>query len=453
MTAPNVLIIDDETDAALSLVRALKTSLPDVRFHSATTEGKALEIFSETHAQVAVMDLQLDVHRGVESGFALVQKILTSDPTVRIIVLTGHSSVEHGVRALSVGAANFLEKPANIPHLTALISDALAQSDLRRAYRALNKNSPGDISSVIRGVSPKIQQVREAVVYAAQTLQSVLLLGETGTGKGLCARAIHQLGKRRQKKFVRYQPTFASADLVNSDLFGHTKGAFTGAQADRAGLISEAQGGTLFLDEVEALPVETQVSLLGALQEKRIRRVGSDLEVPVDFRLISASNADPEKAMLDGSLRRDFYHRAAYVTLTVPPLRERLEDILDLSSLVLENLRQSEQASVYEIRDDALGALRSYSWPGNVRELEACVEGGAYRAQFAGRSFIVPEDLTIGLRHSAPHTAGFHERVEAYKISLIEDALRASAGNQVQAAKILGLDRSSLRRILERKAG
>ncbi|MBN8551158.1 MAG: sigma-54-dependent Fis family transcriptional regulator [Deltaproteobacteria bacterium] len=443
-----VLIIDDDSAAALSLIKALKLSLPALHFHAASTTEKAIELFLQLRPAVVVLDLHLEVARGVESGFALEQKLLALDSTARIIVLTGHSNVEHGVRALTLGASSFLEKPADLPHLAALIRDAVSQSELRRAYLALNKERVHEISSVVCGESSAIQKVREAVSYASQTVQPVLLLGETGTGKGLCAWAIHDFGRRRAAKFVRYQPTFATPDLVNSDLFGHARGSFTGALAERRGLLLEADQGTLFLDEIEELPLETQVSLLGVLQDKRVRRVGSDSEFGVDFRLICASNEDPVRAIEASKLRKDFYHRIAHFVIEIPALRERKEDIAALSLLALSRLRERESLHVFEIEEAAMQVLQSREWPGNVRELEAVVEGAAYRAHFLGRSILCEQDFFFTQRPAESSGGGFHEKVEAYKLSLIQDALRASGGNQVHAAKALGVDRSALRRIL-----
>lgn len=443
-----VLIIDDDSGAALSLVKALKLSLPQFRFHAACTVGKALELFRNELPQAVVLDLHLEAGRGVESGFTLQREILAADAATRVIVLTGHGSLEHGVRALNSGAANFVEKPADIPHLSALLRDAIAQSDLRRAYHDLRREQSAGISSLLRGRSSVMEKLREEIARAACTSQPVLLLGETGTGKGICAQAIHAFGPRSRAKFVRYQPTFGSADLVNSDLFGHVKGSFTGAQSERRGLLLEADGGTVFLDEIEALPIETQVSLLGVLQEKRLRRLGSDSELNTDFRLVCASNEDPEQGLASGKLRKDFYHRIAHNVIRVPTLEARKEDIPELTLFILRRVREREQINIFEIEPAALERLSRRSWPGNVRELEAVVEGAVYRAHVAGRNAICPDDIAIPASVGASQAPGFRDKVEHFKRRLVDEALAAAHGNQVHAARALGIDRSSLRRIL-----
>lgn len=448
--SPKILIVDDDSDAALSLVKALKCKFSEVQFHAAGAVSMALQLFAQVKPHAVVLDLHLDEERGVESGFSLGQKFLALDPTARIIVLTGHSCAEHGVRALTLGAASFLEKPADVSHLCALLRDAVAQSELKRSFQALSREREAELSSVICGSSSVMQEVREAVVYAGQTAQAVLILGETGTGKGLCAWAIHNFGRRRGSAFVRYQPTFGTADLVNSDLFGHARGSFTGALTERRGLLAEADSGTLFLDEVEELPLETQVSLLGVIQEKRLRRVGCDTETKIDFRLISASNDDVLRGLESGKLRKDFYHRIAHFVITVPPLNQRKEDIQVLGLAALGRLREREQINVFEIDTGALGMLQDRDWPGNVRELEAVVDGAAYRASLAGRNVIEEQDFHSGSPIAARSEGGFHEKVEKYKSALVQEAMRANDGNQVHAARALGLDRSSLRRILAR---
>lgn len=447
----SVLVVDDDSDAALSLVKALKVEHPDVAFHAATSVAVARSLFEKERPNVAILDLHLEPGRGVESGFTLAQQLLSIDSTSRIIVLTGHGSVEHGVRALNLGASSFLEKPADISHLAALVRDCVAQSRIRRAHAALENSRADSVTQNLVGNSAAIRALRAQLIQLSQTMQPVLLVGETGTGKGVSALAIHKLSKRSQRKFVRYQPTFASADLVSSDLFGHAKGAFTGALEERSGLIAESDGGTLFLDEIEELPVETQVALLGVLQEKRVRRVGSDQERAVNFRLICATNADPEADLSSGKLRRDFYHRVAHAVITVPPLRSRVEDIDPLAAHILERLRDRESVNVFEIDAAALDILRSHSWPGNVRELEAVVEGAAYRAFAQGRTVMMGVDVVLpGRAEERRDALSLQDQIEEYRWKLVREALDKCGGNQVQTAKMLGLDRTSLRRIIER---
>lgn len=445
-----ILIVDDELGALKSLSRALMNDLNQVDIFLAHNLKLALELVAEHQPAVCVIDLSIDSMQGVESGFELLAEIVQRDQSARVIVLTGHGSLQYGVRALQLGAANFLEKPANIPHLAALIRDGLNQAAIKRAYQDLKESQAQELQG-LSGNSVLIEKVKQELSFAAKSRLSVLLLGETGTGKSLCASLIHANSKRAQRRFVRWQPSFASPDLVNSELFGHAKGSFTGAVTERQGLIQEADGGTLFLDEVEELPLETQVALLGVLQDRCFRAVGSNNVKQVDFRLVCACNEDPQKLIDAGKLRRDFYHRIAHLPIKIASLRERLEDLAGLAEAFLIKLRQREHLNVFSILPEVLSTLRSCSWPGNIRELEAVIEGAAFRAQFNGRTFIANEDLRLdreAVTCSADSTFG--DKVENYKYSLVREALLQSAGNQVQAAKLLGLDRSTLRRILGR---
>jgi len=447
-----LLLVDDDTEASQSLLRALRAHGIEHPADIVATPDRALELVQAAPPHVAVLDLSLVPGRGTESGLLLLQQILRAAPATRVIVLTGHGGGETGIRALTLGAANFLEKPADVPHLAALIRDGVAQSELKRDHGRLLRESRGEVAAMLCAGSAAMQPVAAAIEYAAEVNQSVLLTGETGTGKGVCARLIHQRSRRRQAPFVRYQPSCGTGDLVSSDLFGHVKGAFTGATADRRGLIEEADSGTLFLDEVDELPSEVQVALLGVLQERRFRPVGSTREVASDFRLIAASNDDLPGAIDRGKLRRDLYHRLAHLTISLPPLRERREDIPALARSIVERVSEREQIPLREITSAAMADLAGAPWPGNIRELEAVVEGGIWRAQHAGRSMVLPGDLSIG-QPGRPVAAqgGFHEQVEGFKHRLIAEALHRHGGNQVQAAKELGLDRSTMRRFLARQ--
>ena len=448
-----ILLVDDDSEATLSLARGIRAAGLVAEVRAAPDREKALAVLREFDPQAAVIDLNLNPKEGVESGFAVLREILAASRFCRVIVLTGNAGVENGVRALNSGAASFLEKPADLNHLCAIVKDCVRQSNIRRDYEALRERGERpDIGSLIIGESQAIERVKEAVLYAASNSQPVLIAGETGSGKGLCALAVHRFSSRHSGRFVRYQPNFGSADLVNSDLFGHIKGSFTGAHNDRKGLIAEANHGTLFLDEIDELPPETQVALLGVLQDRRFRALGSDKEQEINFRLVIASNRDIEECLKNGKLRKDFYHRAAHIEIRIPPLRERLEDIEVLSRFMLESLAEKEEVHVFDMEASAIERLKKHSWPGNVRELQSVVEGAAFKAQFRGGSAISVDDITIkGDMGVSPGGGGsFNDRVREFKLKLINEALVRSGGNQVRAAEDLGLDRSTMRRILAR---
>lgn len=451
--APRVLLVDDDGESTLTLTRSLRGIGFEAKFEAAGTLHQALEVAKIFNPEAAVIDLSLNPEEGVKSGFAVLAALLAHAPFCRVIVLTGHSSSEFGVEALNRGAAHFLEKPADPVHLAALLRDCVNHSRLRRNYEELRAQEARDPSVGLIGESEKMKRLKDQVRYAASNPLPVFLSGETGVGKGLCARAIHSYSSRQNARFVRYQTNFGSADLVNSDLCGHLKGAYTGALQDRRGLFAEADGGTLFLDEVDELPHETQVLLLGALQEKKFRQLGSDKEEGSDFRLLSASNRPMEEAMAAGKFRRDLFHRIAHITIVVPPLREREGDIGSLARHVLKNLQTKYQLNVFEIERAALDRLAAYSWPGNVRQLEGVVEAAAFQAQFHGRTTIFSDDLGIASAQpgSADSDRGFRRQVREFQLKLIKEALTRHQGNQARAAEDLLLDRSTLRRILSRE--
>ena len=450
----SILLIDDDLDSTHALVRSLERRGADYDFYIADTATKALEYAKEKQPEAAVVDLSLDPRLGPESGLYLLRELQRYDPSIRTLVLTGHGSTEYGIKALQSGAASFLEKPVNPDHLLALLQDAVSFSQLKRSYLDL-QSTPADLSRMT-GLSSRsacMQKVIESVAFAASNKQAVLVLGETGTGKGVISQAIHNAGAANRKApFIRYQPSYTNSDLVASELFGHVKGAFTGASEDRRGLVEDASSGTLFIDEVGEIPHETQILLLNVLQEHVFRRLGSNKEHLSNFRLIAATNRSAEELLDKEALRLDFYHRIAHFTISIPPLRERIEDIPMLSEMFLLNLTNRESLPVQGISPEAVNALCGHNWPGNIRELQAVVEGGVYRANFCSRKVVELSDLDFkSNKNNAPlNSLSFREQVNRFEISLINEALIKHNNNQSKAAESLELDRSSLRRIMQR---
>ncbi|WKZ57645.1 MAG: sigma-54 dependent transcriptional regulator [Bdellovibrionota bacterium] len=448
-TEGSLLLVDDDGDNVLSLSKLIKQRLPGVSIYGTTKADDARVLAEKYRPQAAIIDLHLDATQGVDAGFQLISDLQRGDGTLRVIVLTGHGSPAFGVRALALGAASFLEKPPEADHVCALVRDAIAQANLRRAYQSLASTAQHAKFYFI-GRSEAATRIREQIQYAAKTTQAVLLYGETGTGKGLVARSIHEQSGRHP--FVRYQPNFATADLVNSELFGHAKGSFTGATESRRGLLEEAHGGTLFLDEIDELPMEIQVTLLGVLQERVFRPVGSNREIATNFRLICATNRDPQEAITAGKLRRDLYHRLAHASIVLPPLRERRDDIAALAQHIIANLAGQHDLTVQGSTDEALAVLVSHSWPGNVRELEATLENAAYRAQFEGAVRIEPRHIALpaSMGEGQTRAQSLHDQVEGYRKQVISEVLRRHGGNVLKTAQELKLDRTSLRRMLRR---
>ena len=305
----------------------------------------------------------------------------------------------------------------------------------------------------LSGRSQHVVALREQIAFVASTRLPVLLLGETGTGKGLCARIIHECSPHRNGKFVHYQPNFGGGDIVQSELFGHTRGAYTGAIDVRQGLALQAHGGTLFLDELDEIPPTVQIRLLDLVQEKRIRAVGADQFSSVECKCIAATNRPIEEALETGKIRRDLYHRLAHSILRLPPLRERREDIPDICEAALRSLRRRENMNVFEVAPAVLDHLCAHTWPGNVRELQATIEASAYRAHFHGRDTVELQDLgDVAYVPREVRSGTLHDQVESLKARLVHEALREHSGNQVQAARSLGLDRGTLRRLMARSA-
>lgn len=460
----NVLIVDDDIDFSDSLTAQLVKTIPGVTWHNIHTPGLIDKEIRRIQPEVVLLDLVLDPHIGVDSGFKVLRMLVDDFPDVRVIVLTGHGGSELGVRALNLGAASFLQKPPDFDHLAALIHDCLRQAKIRSEIKELRAVKLRAISRHLIGESACMREVREKVLFAGSIDQPVLITGETGTGKGECALAIHRFGKRSTGRFVRYQPSTGSQDLIASDLFGHSRGAYTGAAGNRRGLIEEASGGTLFLDEIDEFGIATQVALLGVLQEKRIRPVGENREVTVDFRLVCASNCDLYKAISNGKLRDDFYHRIAHLVIHLIPLRDRKEDIPLLALHILEEINRRGDIPPVGLSDEAGSFLKMHSWPGNIRELVATVENGAYKAAFDGREVISKADIAFVRSVSSKSDAeaegaegtngvlagSFKEKVEQYKSLLIRQALARNQGNISRAATELGLERTSLKRLLRR---
>ncbi len=449
----DIMLIDDDAELVQGLARALRPRLAGLSLCAFGSPDAALASATKEDPRAVLLDLCLDDRVGVESGFAVLAGLRRLCPHARIVVLTGHGSVEHGVRAISLGAATFVEKPADPMHLAALLRDAVAQSDLRREHARLVGAAGEGVVGLLSGTSGAIKSLRQHLQFVASTPQPVLLLGETGTGKGVCARIIHELSARRGSKLVHYHPNFGGGDIVHSELFGHLRGSFTGAAASRRGLVLEADGGTLFIDELDEVPPDSQVKLLDLVQERRIRALGADSFQAVDCRFLAASNRDIDEALATGRIRRDLYHRLSACVVRLPPLRERREDIPHLARLFLARLRERDALNVFDVSREALDALAAHAWPGNVRELQGVIETAAYHAHACQESVVAPQDLSLRPREGTDVLGGLlAERVARFKAGLIAEALQAAGGNQVHAARLLGVDRGTVRRAIARSA-
>jgi DNA-binding NtrC family response regulator len=453
---PKILFVDDEQPTAELTVALVRPYLaPEATILCASSHTEAIKQFREHQPSLVVTDLSLVSASGPDSGFALIRELQRQSPRPEILVLTSHHETQYGIEALKHGAAAFLAKPPHPEHLAALINNGLNNAALRAAYANLNHQHPADEISEFHGSSAHAKRIRDQIRFAASSRLPLLITGESGTGKGLVAHAVHRRS-RLSGKFVRYQANFVSGDLFASEMFGHTKGAFTGALSTRRGLLLEANEGTFFLDEIDELPLSAQVTLLGVLQDKQFRQLGSNAETSSQFRLISATNCPTDEALQNGKLRRDFFHRISAVTIYLPPLRERPEDIAPLATAALERAQLEADLPPISISDNALLHLESHSWPGNVRELLQEVQQAAYRALFRGDNRIEVEDISVvqnGENSPKPEeysaNTDFQTQVQTFKRNLVLRALEQTNNNQVHAARLLGIDRGSLRRILE----
>ncbi len=364
----SILVVDDE-DAARSVCRDIAREAGLEVYEAATTE-QALELLEQSAVDIIITDLKVPQLGGLE----LLKRVRISHPQVAVMVLTQYGTIKTAVEATRLGAADYVTKPFHMEELRSKIDRLLRGIELDQENRVLReqlRTRPG-FGGLI-GVSPKMQRVYKLVEKVSQHNYPVLILGESGTGKELVASSIHFGGTRQKKPFVPVDCSGLVPTLIESELFGHVKGAFTGAQHSHAGLLESANGGTVFLDEIGDLPVDLQAKLLRVLQEREIRPVGATDRVRIDLRVIAATNRDFESAIRTGGFRQDLYFRLNVVQIKLPSLRERKSDIPLLVSSFLEKFSDPQRA-VRSISEDAMRRLMAYDWPGNVRELENAIE-------------------------------------------------------------------------------
>lgn len=444
----SVLLVDDDPSVLRSLVRGLNSKNDSYKKHTAGNPVEAITSLKKYKPLVCVLDLQLESKLGTTSGISLISKLLEIDPQLKIIVLTGHSSEELGIKALNHGATTYITKPCNSTHLNVLIEDSLITAKLKKKYLDLVKES----NPKLKGLETHNKEMREIISeinFISTTTQSTLITGETGVGKGVVAEAIHRLSPHSDGAFVRFQPANDDADLVASELFGHVRGSFTGANSNRIGLVEEAHNGTLFIDEIAELPERIQLMLLNVLQEKKYRKIGSNRNLISNFRLISATNRTSEE--ISKLLRKDFYHRIARFRIHLPKLKDRTEDIPFLAKNILNNFSRREKLSVYDFSPAALSWIMKYPWPGNIRELEAKVEIASQKAAYSKRSFIDKIDFEDSKNNNSISTncnQPLKEVVKEFKYNYIMQALETNQNNKSKTAKMLSIQRSTLCNIL-----
>lgn len=430
-TQPVALIVDDEPDIRELLGMTLEAM--DIQIRACPDVSSAQQELARGAVDFCLTDMRLPDGDGID----LVRHAQEHHPEVPIAVITAYGNMERAVEALKAGAFDFVSKPVDLEVLRRLTRSALKLSN-RQAQRPTSELR-------LIGESSAIQETRRMVDKVARSQAPVYITGESGTGKELVARLIHWNSSRAEQPFIPVNCAAIPPELMESEFFGHRRGSFTGATQDKAGLFQAAEGGTLFLDEVGELPAPIQVKLLRAIQERAVRPVGANDEIPVDVRLLSATHQDLGELVRMGTFRQDLYYRINVIELTVPPLRERPEDLPHLVDHFLEELRMRDGHTELTISEAAMAALREYSFPGNVRELENILQRAAALCE---RHEIQPEDL--GLPSDRPTRAvgehqGLHPYLDDMERQAIQEALEATRYNKTAAARRLGLTFRQLR--------
>ena len=438
-----VLIVDDE--AAMADVVARQLGKSGYRCTVCASGDDALGALANAPFDVVVTDLNM---RGM-NGLELCERVIASRPDVPVIVITAFGSLESAIGAIRVGAYDFITKPFDIEVLTVAIARAAQRRALGEEIKELRRALDGARRfDEIIGASSRMQKLFGFLDQIVESDASVLITGESGTGKEVVAGALHRRGRRKAGRFVAIDCAAIPEHLLESELFGHARGAFTDARADRAGLLVQADGGTLFLDEIGELPLGMQAKLLRALEERRVRPVGADREVSFDTRVLAATNRDLEEAIAEQRFREDLYYRLDVLHVELPPLRSRGNDVLLLAQHFVERFAIQEKKEVTGISTAATERLLAYRWPGNVRELRNAIERAVAVTRFAE---IVVEDLPERIRsYKASHVivagdnptelATMHDVERTYILRVME----AVGGNKSLAAKVLGFDRKTL---------
>jgi two-component system nitrogen regulation response regulator NtrX len=441
---PSILIVDDEPGVRSALGGVLRDEGYDV---DAVDSGEAcLERLARQAYDVVVLDIWLP---GMD-GLATLARMRERQIDVQVVVISGHGNIESAVRAIKMGAFDFVEKPLSLEKTVLVVRNALRQRRLEVENQALRARV--DAQHTMVGESYAMAKLREQVAMAAPTNGRVLILGENGTGKELVARTIHSMSRRRTGPFVEVNCAAIPEELIESELFGHVRGAFTGAVADRRGKFETAHGGTIFLDEIADMSLKTQAKVLRVLQEQVMEAVGGSTRIRVDARVLAATNKDLPTEIRAGRFREDLYFRLNVVPIFVPPLRERHEDIALLADHFMAMLGREYGRRAKTFEPDAIIALQQYGWPGNVRELRNLVERlmimvPGDRISSRDLSFL---DLGTGAVLAQPQpvsaTAPLHDARDQFEREYILRALAAQQGNISRTAEVLGVERSNLYR-------
>jgi two-component system NtrC family response regulator len=445
MSKPKLLIVEDDSSIATQMRWALSK---DYEVLLAENRPSAIEILKRERPSVVALDLGLPPFpTEVKEGFLALTEILSQDGLAKVIVITGQGEKDYALQAIGEGAYDFFCKPIQLEEFKVVLSRAFHVSQLEREYRRLKQQLREESFEGMLGTSPQMQQVFSSIRKVATTEVPVLIVGESGTGKELVARAIHRNSSRNECPFVVINCGAIPETLLESELFGHEKGAFTGAHIQRKGRFEIAQGGTIFLDEIGELSLPLQVKLLRFLQEQKIERLGGREEIEVNARVLAATNRDLKQALKEGKFREDLYYRLGVVTLSLPSLRERGEDILFLATSLLQKYAHDNRKKITRFTDQAIHTIKTYPWPGNVRELENRIRRAVIMTE--GEK-IKPEDLELVPSSAKSQGRTLKEAREALERDVIMRSIDTNKGNLSRVATELGISRPTLYELMEK---
>ena len=445
-----VLAIDDDRSVCEMMASGLEDLGYGVEWR--TNVDEALELAATSRFDVVVTDLNM----GRKSGLDVCAWFKANHPDIPVVLITAFGNMETAIGALRAGAHDYINKPFSMAALEHTLGLAVQHRRLREQVEKLSQSTPSGAQGAgnLIGRSPPMQRVYELIQRVAPASGTVLVTGESGTGKELVARALHSESERASKPFVPLNCAAVPANLLESELFGHVKGAFTDAKEARRGIFEQGDGGTVFLDEVGEMPLEMQAKLLRVLQERTVRRVGAETDIPFDARVVAATNRDLESEVEEGRFREDLYYRLDVVQIHLPRLAARGNDILLLAQHFVQSNAQSLGKAVTGISPEAARLLLDYDWPGNVRQLQNAIERAVTLTEFEK---IKPQDLPAKIRDHQPVALGPTDLDPEHMLSLadverrhIEAVLKAVGGNKTEAARVLGMDRRTLYRKLER---
>ncbi len=442
--ATRLLIVEDDP----GLQRQMKWALDSFEVEFAATRQEALVAVRRLEPAIVLQDLGLPPDPdGVEEGFATIAEVLQLAPATKIIVVTGREGREHALRAIGMGAYDFCQKPVDMQVLALILDRARRIHSLELENQRLAASRPAHALDGVIGTSEPMMKVCRLVQKLAPTQATVLLLGESGTGKELLAQALHALSARASRSMVAINCAAIPENLLESELFGYERGAFTGAVKQTRGKIEMADGGTLFLDEIGDMPLALQAKLLRFLQERVIERVGGRELIQVDVRIVAATHRDLKAEIAAKSFREDLYYRISEVAVTIPPLRERGADAVLIANYLLQSACRRQRRPVLKLAPEAIAAIDRYPWPGNVRELENRINAAAIMAE---GKMVTAEDLTLQNPADGTHIVPLREVRQRAERDAVARAMAFTGGNISKAAELLGVTRPTLYDIIER---